>query len=798
MSLKHILSILTLVQVILANDYWDRSQKLLGKLPSQKQPELTLVSQWDPYIDLVESGIAFDLPMDHDKANQRRNYESFWSDHCVEVQQEFYNLITLASDEQNHIDATYVIYRMHLYGAYGFPHNKTLAFLYLEKFNKLTNYSNSSALLDLSTMYSTGLFGTIPIDNKKALIYLTMAADLGDLKAKQSLAYRYFAGIHVPRDYSKALLLYSEIAKEIRGTYTYTDWNIVPPHLEKYNIRLPDFHGGLLGDGLTTSSLTTTRKKSRRPDITSLFLTNMNSGGRIILQFGSSTHNQLINDNSDDAEDVLIDTYYTAMDSYEGTYTQLRNYTLSFERLLKVVDKYDHELARMDKLQLFFYGKCLELLGHMYFRGDGLLKPDIDKAELYLEKAITILEQLPNIRSAANVDLGLINQYVHNNITKAKKYYSKVVNTDINDGTADFQLSKLVSSNGQRKNNPFILVQISAARGHTPAIYEYAHMLEIGVDDMFSCKETAQAYKTFVEDNEHIMAPYLRDAFLDLLVNKPDISLWNYAKAAEQGYESAQVSAAYLLYQPQKQLQISPEIPESHIDMALTYYIRAFKQGNPDAGVVAGDIYYKIGDYDRSVDMYQAASLKSSVQAVWNLGHAYEYGLGIEQDFHLAKRFYEQVSEYNNKLYLAIRLTIWKLRLKSWLNWIKGKKVNYWESTDNTDRFSNQKFSGITFFEKVKRMFRKVGKENSENQLATESTIQDYEEGILNTLQAWGIHFEDIISILVIIFFMLIMVLIRYLVVWRRWNLRINGVEINPVEQQDQQQPMMDIQFFAI
>ena len=45
------------------------------------------------------------------------------------------------------------------------------------------------------------------------------------------------------------------------------------------------------------------------------------------------------------------------------------------------------------------------------------------------------------------------------------------------------------------------------------------------------------------------MAPYLKDAFSELLIGNSEVALWYYTLAAEQGFEQSQISAASLLYQ---------------------------------------------------------------------------------------------------------------------------------------------------------------------------------------------------------------------------------------------------------
>ena len=68
-------------------------------------------------------------------------------------------------------------------------------------------------------------------------------------------------------------------------------------------------------------------------------------------------------------------------------------------------------------------------------------------------------------------------------------------------------------------------------------------------------------------------------------------------------------------------------------------------------------------------DSYQAAGeTLQSAQALWNLGWMHENGVGIDKDFHLAKRFYDQALETNKEAYLPVKMSLFTLRWRSWWN----------------------------------------------------------------------------------------------------------------------------------
>jgi len=162
--------------------------------------------------------------------------------------------------------------------------------------------------------------------------------------------------------------------------------------------------------------------------------------------------------------------------------------------------------------------------------------------------------------------------------------------------------------------------------------------------------------------------------------------------AAEQGFETAQANVAFLLDQskPRFAINLASFVPlirrkaslVGDAALALIYWTRSAKQTNIDSMVKMGD-YYLEGfgtslDQEKAAACYLAAAeTLQSAQAMWNLGWMHENGIGIEQDFHLAKRFYDQALETNPKeAYLPVLLSLYKLRLRSWWNTVTNGRIN--------------------------------------------------------------------------------------------------------------------------
>lgn len=670
-------------------DPWGEAQVLLEGLEKQVDPTVSSAQELDPFVDTVNTGIKITLPIDYYDKEQSRNYQEFFEKEATNVQLEVYDMLIRSSELFNNSEATYTLAQMHLVQDYGFPHNKTLAYKFLHKFNELTNFTNGSALFEEGLMHSTGLFGAIPMDIPRGLVYYEQAADLGDYRARMALAYRHAKGINVAQDPNRAQLIYHQLATELRGYFSDHEWNVFMPHFESYLVRIPDFKGGLWGKEFSLSGSSAKRLRSNRPDVTSSILTNLNSG-RIVLQFGSGQSEFL--EDHEESENKLIDVYHMALDNYQGTYTQKRNFELAFQLLNTTIDEFKPAVTHMDALQKFYYGRCLELLGYIYLRGDGQESTNIALADAMLTDAAHYKE----LSYSARYALGVLNHHYHNNITAAIDHYKQVIYGSPEYYSALFQLSNLYEAgllpsgvmetwNGGQ-SRPFKPITNIFLEDSDDPRARYEHALRLTNRPMNNIpkqlKTPLHDFRSFVQSREDLVAPHLRNAFMHLLLGNSEAALWLYAQAAEQGFQEAQTNAAFILYQPSFLGEEPPQAPRERKELAATYYMRAFSGRNYDAAIVAANIFFELGDYTRAVDTYRV--LPSALSS-WNLGYMYEHGLGVERDFLLAKTYYEEVFNYNGSARVGVNLTLLKLYLKAWYLWFKGVSVNYWDS-DSTSR----------------------------------------------------------------------------------------------------------------
>ena len=118
---------------------------------------------------------------------------------------------------------------------------------------------------------------------------------------------------------------------------------------------------------------------------------------------------------------------------------------------------------------------------------------------------------------------------------------------------------------------------------------------------------------------------------------KKGISL--YEKAANKNHEASQARLGNLYYDGDK--------VEKNIDKAIYWLEKAASNGNMNTQFKLGYMYAgskdnKIKDLKKSIYWYEYACNQKSTAACNNLGHAYQYALGVEKDIDKATSYYEK------------------------------------------------------------------------------------------------------------------------------------------------------------
>ena len=150
-------------------------------------------------------------------------------------------------------------------------------------------------------------------------------------------------------------------------------------------------------------------------------------------------------------------------------------------------------------------------------------------------------------------------------------------------------------------------------------------------------------------------------------------ALIDYLVAAESGFEVGLRNAAFLLHRGHTfddvaimrgNHTMTQEEATTQVLLALLH--RAAREGNHEAHLKLGDAYYtgtgEEVDYAKAEEHYQIAAASHNPQALFNLGLLHQFGghNGIRQDFHLAKRYFDQA--------YAVKAALFGLNFQWWYN----------------------------------------------------------------------------------------------------------------------------------
>ena len=572
------------------------------------------------------------------------------------------SLLESAAEKQEP-DALFLLAEMNFFGNYTYPRNYTEAF---RRYRELASLNgNSSAQQMLGFLYATGLGGVVERDQATALMYHTFAALGGSTKSQMTIAYRHHTGIGTPRNCNEAVHWYKRVAdKAVAFSRS------GPPggqSLIRDSYKIADENGGVYGEGASvTSSGAYANKAGPNSDAHAAF--------DDVLEYLD-----LMSRKGD-----LKATFSLGRLHYEGSRSMKRSLRTARAYFMIVARKYwqkDGSIREEDQGIAKIASKAAGYIGRMFLRGEGM--------EQSFEKALTWFKRgIRNGDALCQYELGVmyLNGFgVRKDPFKAADYFKASADQDF--PSSQVNMGQLFLDQGNI-NEAIRYFDLAARNGHIEAFYHLAEINNNGVGRDRSCGIATAYYKLVAEKAESLHSAFdeANRAYDD---GDVESALPLYMMAAEQGYESAQANVAYILDEYRSILSLDSLIPWKkqrssllhNAFLALVYWTRSAKQSNIDSIVKMGDYY--LGGYGITADMekaaicYQtAAETHQSAQAKWNLGWIHENGIGVEQDFHLAKRFYDQALETNEESYLPVKLALVKLRIRSFWNTITNGKVN--------------------------------------------------------------------------------------------------------------------------
>lgn len=573
--------------------------------------------------------------------------------------------LKVAAEEAQNPDAMFLLAEMNFYGNFSHPRDFKEAFKWYSNLASLTG--NSTAQYMLGFMYATGIGGAVERDQAKALLYHTFAAEQGNTRSEMTLAFRNHVGIGKPRDCDQATHYYKKVADKAIAYY-----RSGPPggqSMVRESYRWADEEGGVYGEGASVSS----------------------SGPNAIRDGAHSSSDASLEDVLEyldlmSKKGELKATFSLGKMHYEGTRTLPRNFRKAMKYFKLVAKRYwtkDGTVSTSHPVGIEkIASKAAGHIGMMYLRGEGV--------EQNFATALTWFK-----RGVANGDplcqhqIGLM--YLHGygvpqDAFKAAGYFQAAAEQDF--PASETRLGALFLDQGDVATATKYF-ELAARWGWMEAFYYLAEIANNGIGRERHCGIASAYYKMVAERAEQIHSSFI-EANTAYENGDKETALIAAMMAAEQGYENAQANVAYLLDEQRSVLSLDSIVPWGkkrrpsllrNPELALIYWTRSARQANVDSLVKMGD-YYLAGigvapDAEKASTCYHAAAeAHHSAQAYWNLGWMHENGIAVDQDFHMAKRYYDLALETNKEAYLPVKLSLIKLRIRHLWNRITNGNVN--------------------------------------------------------------------------------------------------------------------------
>lgn len=571
--------------------------------------------------------------------------------------------LQIAAEESRNPDAMLLLADMNFYGNFSHPRNFKVSFHWYQELASSTG--NSTAQYMLGFMYATGIGEAVERDQGKALLYHVFAAEQGNTRSEMTLAFRHHVGIGGPRDCDQAVHYYKQVADKAIA-YLRSG----PPGgrvILRESYRWVDDNGGIYGEGASHSS----------------------SGPNAQKDYGSADATledyveflNLLSRKGDVKATFRLGRMY-----YEGSRGLPRNYPKAMKYFKAITQRYwtqdgaiiANHPAGIEKVAANAAGH----IGMMYLRGEGT-KQNYATAMLWFKRG------LANGDALCQYELGLL--YLHGygvpqDSFKASEYFKAAAEQDFPAAQTRFGALFLDQGDVQTATKYF---ELAARWGWMEAFYYLAEIANFGVGRERHCGMASAYYKMVAEKAEEVHSSFAEanNAYEN---GDRETAFIAALMAAEQGYENAQANVAYLLDDQRSVFSLDKILPWAkkprssllrNAALALIYWTRSARQSNIDSLLKMGD-YYLGGlgipaDPEKASTCYHtAAEAHHSAQAYWNLGWMHENGVAVEQDFHMAKRYYDLALETNREAYFPVKLSLIKLRMRHFWNRITNGNVN--------------------------------------------------------------------------------------------------------------------------
>ncbi|XP_032398265.1 protein sel-1 homolog 1 [Etheostoma spectabile] len=479
-----------------------------------------------------------------------------------------------------------------------------------EMLEKLAMEGSPKAQMALGFLYAAGL--GVNSSQAKALVYYTFGALGGNLVAHMILGYRYWGGVGVPQSCESALTHYKLVANQVASDVSLTGGSAVQRIRLLDEVENPGSTSGMLEEDLIQYYQFLAEKGDVQAQV---------GLGQLHLHGGRGVEQN----------------HQRAYDYFNQAANAGNTHAMAF-------------------------------LGKMYSEGSEYIPQNNETALQYFKKA----SDLGNPVGQSGLGMAyLYGRGVPVNYELALKYFQKAAEQGWVDG--QLQLGTMYYNGiGVKRDYKQALkfFNLASQAGHILAFYNLAQMHATGTGVMRSCHTAVELFKNVCERGR--WSERLMTAYGSFKEGETDAALVQYLLLAEQGYEVAQSNVAFIL--DQKGVKIFSE--NETYPRALLHWTRAAAQGYTVARIKLGDYhFYGYGtdvDYETAVIHYRLASEQQhSAQAMFNLGYMHEKGLGIKQDIHLAKRFYDMAAEASPDAQVPVFMALCKLGLVYTLQYLQ-------------------------------------------------------------------------------------------------------------------------------
>ncbi|CAN3372285.1 hypothetical protein DIURU_004588 [Diutina rugosa] len=532
---------------------------------------------------------------------------------------------------------------IYMFGNYSITPNVTKAeqlYRRIANDESSTDTNRGHAYFMLGFIYGSDLFPEFPADKARSHLYYQQAVDLDNVDALLVMANQLKKS---KKTCQQALMYYNKLAEYGMDWLEKNPRPVTVDGEVSYNIRIPDFNGGIYGDDISETSISVYSPRENH----------------MIYRNQISEYNLELEDHA------YFYYYYEAADYLSGDYLVAKNVTKAREVLQQCVnqgeDEYAPEYNIHSQTDRYYLGMCQAKLSALMMTDEN---PDMVKVNEYLNRAAKLA---PKSRMVYNL-LGqmLVKQGEYGDAVRA--YKRAIDRGSIEAMTRLAELMSKTAPNGdpakaKDAERLYQLMNWSAFNGSTKGLYHYLDYVQSGfaaqVDPALMvprCQSLTYYYSVLVDRMSSFFYPSLRPAFEHYIRGNFQQALILYAIAAEQGSSPAQVSVAHLLYQrptmAQRRWDNVPQYDCHRVSLALEYLKRA-SLADSDTMVLLGDIYHDgvpgciEPDMSKAYHYYHKSSYHHrSQQGSFKLGRMYEYaeapGCNGTADYYMANRLYEQ------------------------------------------------------------------------------------------------------------------------------------------------------------